>query len=567
MQKKTTKTRGQTSERNYCAIARRYAEDVVAGKVLACKWVRLACERQIADLTRGDWRYNFDPKRAIRVCRFVELLPHVKGKWDTPLIRLEPWQIFILCVLFGWIDDNGNRRFRVGYIEVPRKNGKSALMSGIGLYLLAADDEPGSEVYSAATTRDQARIVFETAKKMAERTPGMCRRFGVEVGAHAITVPAHARTFQALSSDAHTLEGLNVHGGLVDELHAHPTREVWDVIESATGARSQPLLLAITTAGSNRAGICYEQRTYVTKILERIFADETYFGIIYTIDEGDDWQSEDSQRKSNPNYGISVNPEDLHRKAAKAAQMPSALANFLTKHNDVWISADAGLFDMQAWEACGDPKLKAEDFAGCPCWIAIDLGFVDDIASVIKVIVKDEKVHFFGRHYLPEETVEDSRNSQYAGWVRMKRITTTDGAVTDTETILDDLLDDMGKFDIQEIVFDPYNKLTLINPMQKRGASIERMAEFPQTVAAMSPATEGLMKAVRAREVKHDGCPVLAWAMSNVVGHFDAKENVYPRKERPENKIDPALAAIMAYGSMLRMEETTFSYTGLRSVG
>lgn len=545
----------------YVKIALQYARDVVGGRIPACRWVKLACQRHIDDLARKDWRYRFDQKKAARICQFIELLPHVKGKWSSSNIELQPWQIFILCAVFGWVDENGNRRYRTVYIEMPRKNAKSTLTSGVGIYLLGADDEPGAEVYSAATTRDQARIIFEAAKKMTERTPGLRARFGIEVGAHAVTVQSTASTFQALSADAHTLEGLNIHGGLVDELHAHPTRAVWDVIESATGARTQPLIWAITTAGSNRAGVCYEQRDYVCKVLQKIAVDETYFGIIYTIDEDtDDWTTEDAWRKANPNYGVSVNPEDLRRKAAKAMQMPSAVNNFLTKHLDVWVSADVGLFDMTAWDACGDAALNVEDFIGCPCWVAMDLGFVDDIAAVVKVFLREGKWYYFGRYYLPEETIEESRNSQYSGWHRAGRITATDGNVTDIDVILDDLLEDMAKFDIREVAFDPYNQLQLINALQKRGAAVEKFIAFPQTIPQMSPPTESLMKAIRARTVGHNGCPVMSWALSNVVGHFDAKDNVYPRKERPENKIDPAIAAIMATGRMIANQKPTSIY-------
>jgi phage terminase large subunit-like protein len=549
--------------RDFPAIAKKYASDVLCGSIPACKWTKLACGRHLEDLQRKRWDYSFEEDKASRVCRFIELLPHVKGKWSSVTIELQPWQIFILCVVFGWITKKGTRRFRTCYIEVARKNGKSALISGIGLYLLAADDEPGAEVYSAATTRDQARIVFETAKKMAERTPGLRNRFGVEAGAHAVTVPAKACTFQALSSDAHTLEGLNVHGGLIDELHAHPTRAVWDVIESATGARSQSLICTITTAGSNRAGICYEQREYVSKILQKVFTDETYFGVIYTLDDEDKWEDEANWIKANPNYGVSVNPEDLQRKARKAIQMPSAVNNFLTKHLDCWVTSDVGLFDMVAWEKCGDPKLKPEDFADCPCYIAMDLGFVSDIASVIKCFVKEEKdedgesfwmPYFFGRHYLPEDAADDSRNSQYSGWKRAERITVTDGQVTDLEVIIDDVMSDIEKYDVREVSYDPYGELALLNILKRRGMSIDRLIAFPQQVATLSPPTEALMKRVISRAVRHDGCPVLSWAMSNVIGKFDAKGNVYPRKEREENKIDPAIASIMAFGRALQAE-------------
>ena len=531
--------------------AKSYAGGVVAGDVLACKWVRLACERHLSDLTK-DWGYRFDVAAAERACRFIECLPHIKGKWGGTPIKLEPWQCFIVCVVFGWLrKDNGKRRFRTVYVEVPRKNAKSTLSSAIGLYMETADGEPGAEVYSAATTRDQAKIVFQDAQNMARKTPDLREHYGLAVNAHNINVVSTGSKFEALSAEGETLDGLNIHCAIVDELHAHKTRAVWDVLNTGTGAREQSLIWAITTAGANKTGICYEVRDYLTKVLQAVVEDETFFGLIYTLDDGDEWTEPSSWRKANPNYGVSVLPDDIERLAKQAMQTPAAVNNFLTKRLNVWVTADVGLFDMRAWAECEKPGLKAEDFAGCPCWIAVDLGFVDDIAAVVKVFRKDgndgTELAAFGRYYLPEEVVESSRNSQYSGWVRMGRITTTDGNVTDTERIIDDLADDLARYDVRELSFDPYNKLALTNPMERRGVSAQQMREFPQSVVTMSPATEELMKAVLGRKLKHDGCPVLSWAMSNVVGHFDTKDNVYPRKERNENKIDPAIALIMAY--------------------
>jgi len=405
---------------------------------------------------------------------------------------------------------------------------------------------------------------------MVKRDADFRAAFGVEVNAHNLYVLQTGSKFEALSADASTLDSLNVHCAIIDELHAHPTRKVWDVLETATGARRQPLMWAITTAGTDKAGICYEQRTYVTKILERVIEDETYFGIIYTVDDEDlsRWNDPEIWRKANPNYGISVKPDDLARKAAKAAQLPAALSNFLTKHLNVWVSADSGLFDMLAWDRARNSELKIEDMTGAQCFIALDLGFVDDIASMVLVFKpKQGRPSVFTKNYLPEETIEESRNSQYSGWHRSGRITSTDGNVTDINAILDDLEILMGQYDVRDLAFDPYNKLQLINQMQARGIDQSKLVEFPQTVAFMSPATEQLMKAIKSGKLEHDGDPVLAWALSNVVGHFDNKGNVYPKKERPENKIDPAIALIMAYSratASVPRAESVYETRGMR---
>src|ERR1017187_661235 len=269
--------------KDFVAIGRKYAEDVVSGVIPACKYVRQTCQRQLLDLVRTPFAWNFDLAKAERVCRFIELLPHIKGKWKTKLIVLEPWQIFILTTVFGWVDADGNRRFRTVYIEVPRKNSKSTITAGVALYCLC-ENEPGAEVYSAATKKDQAKIVWDVAKRMVQKTPGLRRRFGVDVSASSIFVESRAATFVPLSSDEDGLDGLNIHFADLDELHAHKTRAVWDVLDSATGSRTQPLIWAITTAGSNRNGVCYEQRQYVIDILSGAHEDDRYFGIIYSID-------------------------------------------------------------------------------------------------------------------------------------------------------------------------------------------------------------------------------------------------------------------------------------------
>lgn len=560
-------------QHQYVARALAYAHSVVSGATPACKWVRLACQRQLDDLER--WKakgqpYNWRPAKANEICAFIELLPHIKGEWARrgEKIRLEDWQCFILCTVFGWYRADGSRRFRIVYIEVPRKNAKSTLSAGVGLYMLTADGEAGAEVYSAATTRDQARIIFQAAQEMARREPDFREAFGVDVGAHNINVIATASKFEALSADASTLDGLNISCGLVDEVHAHPTRKVVDVIETATGSRRQPLQWEITTAGSDKAGICYEHRGYVCKILEHVTDDEAFFGIVYTIDEADSWDDPETWRKANPNFGISVAPDDLERKAAKAKQLPAALSNFLTKHLNVWVSADAGLFDMLAWDRAKDPLLKIEDCAGSPCWVGIDLAFVDDMSAVVILFKRGENdFAVFGRYFLPEETVQESRNSQYSGWVRSGRVTATDGNITDIEAIVDDIEIVRKGYDVRELPFDPYAKAVLFNAVSTRDAGIDGYYEFLQRPKEMSPATSGLMAAIKAGHIHHDGDPVLAWALSNVVGHFDVNENVYPRKERPENKIDPAIALIMAHGRAMAAESNTLSYTGLRTLG
>jgi phage terminase large subunit-like protein len=541
---------------HYVVVARRYAEDVCAGRIVAGKWCRLACQRQLDDLARSEadesCPWVFDAERAERPCRFIELLPHIKGKWarDRRRIALEPWQVFLVTTVFGWVHRaTGLRRFLEAYIEVARKNAKSTLTAGLCLYMLTADGEAGAEVYTAATTRDQARIVFDDAKAMAAREADMQAHLGIEVMQHVLTVPHTASKLAPLSAEGSNLDGLNVHFASIDELHAHKTRAVYDVIESARGAREQPLLWNITTAGSNQAGICYERRAHVAKILEGSAPDERQFGIIYTIDEEDDWQDPAVWPKANPNMGVSVLPDNLHAAASKATAMPSALSNFLTKHLNVWVNADHAWMDMQAWARCANATLQVQDLAHLPSWVPLDLASKVDVAAAPILFHEPAKDRYYliskGRFWLPERAVEHSTNSQYEGWVRMGQLIATPGEVTDYDMIEDQLRADARTLrELQEVPFDPWQATHLSNHMLTEGLP---MVEMRPLVQSMSEAMKQLEALVLQgpEKFQHDGCDVMNWMMSNVVCHTDAKDNIYPRKERAENKIDGPVAVIM----------------------
>ncbi len=550
---------------SYIAIAKQYAQSVVSGAIPACRWVQLACQRQLNDLARfkgKDSPYRFNPKLSDRngrgfhpadnLCAFIERLPHVKGPLAGEPISLEPWQVFILTTVFGWVTPDGKRRFRRSYIEVPRGNAKSTLSSAVALYMLAADHEGGAEVYSLATTRDQARIVFGDAQTMARRSPGFRTRFSVNVGAHNMHVLASGSKFEALSAEGSTLDGLNIHFGCVDELHAHKTRTVYDVVETGTGKRDNSLLWVITTAGSNRAGICYEVRTFVSKLLDGVFEDDTQFGIIYGLDDGDDWTNENALIKANPNWGISVRPEILGPLQAKAMQLPSAVNNFKTKHLNEWVNADTAWMDMRAWDACADTSLDIDNFIGQPCWIGLDLASKTDIAALILIFAHPEisdAYLTFGKYYLPEDTVHSAGNSQYSGWMRIDRLTVTPGNVIDFSWIEADLLDMASRFAIQAVAFDPFQATQLSTRMQAEGLP---MIEVRPTVLNFSEPMKILEALVLQKKLAHDGDPVLTWMASNVVAHLDVKDNIYPRKERPENKIDGIVALIMALSRAIK---------------
>ncbi len=543
-----------TVSRDYSAIALKYMADVASGKVAACKWVKLACKRQEKDLKTyaKSGQFVWDLDQASRVCRFIELLTHTKGELAGQRIVLEPWQVFILSTVFGWRrrSDNG-RRFRRVYIEVPRGNGKSCLSSGVALYCLLADNEPGAEVYSFATTRDQAGIVFGDAKRMAEQNAKLRAKFGLEVLAHALYVQKTNSTFQAKSAEGSTLDGLNTHLAIVDELHAHKTRAVYDVVETSLGKRRSSLLWCITTAGFDSSGICYEVRTMCTKVLEGMASDETQFGIIYTLDEKDDWKSLAALEKANPNWGISVRPEMITSLLKKALALPSAVNNFKTKHLNVWCAASSAWMDMTAYEAC-ESSLTLDEFEGQPCYIGLDLAAKNDMTAKVLLFPQGKGFAMFATYYLPEETINKTTNSQYAGWVDDGVLVKTDGAMTDLAVVEAGLREDLSRFDVQGIAYDPWNAIQLATSLANDGAP---MIEYRNTVQNFSDPMKKVEALIAGKQLLHDGDPVMRWMMSNVVAKVDAKDNIFPRKERYENKIDGVVALIMAMGIADKPEE------------
>lgn len=543
----------------YCEIASQYIEEVLDGTIPSCKWVKLACKRQKDNLENGVPGYHFDEEKAERVCKFIYNIPHVKGKVKGKRVELSPWWVFIYTTLIGWVDDNGCRRFNLAYISVARKNSKSTGLAPLLLYLAFADGEGGAEVYSAATTKDQAGILYRTARSMIRGCPELADFYGLKIAggniekssAGSLYQPGSGSFIQALSRDqGGNHDGLDVHAAGVDELHAHKTRDVWDVIETATGAREQSLIIAITTAGFNLAGICYEQESYIKKILDGVVEDETYFGIVYTLDDDD---LEDKERlftdpelwkKANPNYGLSVKPEDLKRKALKASQMTSAQGNFLTKHCNVWVNADSAWLDMIAWDKC-KADIDLEQYRDWDAYLAVDLASKNDIACVACLLKKDEQYRLFVQSFINEEAAEFDTNSQYYGWVQDGFLIETDGNVTDYAAIEEHIKHLCDVLSVQEVIFDPWQSSYISQNLMRQGMNV---IEYRQTVQNMSEPMKELGALIASKKIQHDGNPCTTWQFSNVVAHVDNKENIYPKKEQPQNKIDAAVATIMAIG-------------------
>ncbi len=563
----------------YFERAKQYARRVVAGDQprpldpslyghdgieVAGKYERLACERFLRDLERQgsvDFPYVIDERLGGRECQFIELLPHIKGEWAKPIyvdgkvtyrkIVLEDWQIFIEFQLFGWVHRASRlRRFRRSYEEIARKNAKSTRVAGRSLYLCFADGEPGAQVYSAATTAEQAREVFDVAREMGLRDEEFRRRFGVTIGRYDITSPDLAQSFKILNAEASTQDGLNVHGAAVDEVHAHKKRDLWDVIDSADGARSQPLISAITTAGKDMTGICYELRGDLVKILEGVAVDETVFGVIFTIDEGDSWEDEKVWRKANPNLGVSVKLDKLQATCSKAQRTPSARGNFLTKHLNVWTNAGSAWMDMEAWARCAEPGLRdTAEFDGAQGYSGLDLAQKNDFASLVKVFPRGDCWCVCTRLYYNEHAVAESPNAQLPGWVEDGYVEVSSGNLTDFDTIAADMRADCKRHDMQEIGFDPALAMYFAGKLVEEGLP---MVEIAQRAAFFTQVLIQVENLVLAGKLRHDNNPVMNWMVSNLVVKVSKfNELRVPTKNRPDEKIDGAIAMLIALGRAL----------------
>lgn len=526
-----------------------YARDVVAGKIDASNRVRQACQRHLADMKRKGWRYEFDAAKAEKACRFIELLPHAKGEWARrgETIRLEPWQCFFVCSVFGWVDKKTRlRRFRIALLLVPRKNGKSALAAGIGLYMFTADGEHGAEVYSGATTEKQAWEVFRPARQMLMATPELQEATGAEAGAKTLFNLADGSRFEPVIGKPG--DGASPSCAIVDEYHEHQSDELYDTMLTGMGARAQPLMLVITTAGADIAGPCYALQQDVERVLDGQIENDELFGLIYGIDEGDDWTDPAILRKANPNFGVSVGAEFLEAQQAEAIRSARKQNTFKTKHLNVWVTARNPYFNLEAWKRCGDTTLKESDFAKEECFGALDLAAKKDLAAKVKVFrrVIDGKTHWylFPRFWLPEEQAEGGDRAHYAGWAKQGHIRLTDGNVIDYSAIRADIQADAALHAIAALGYDPWGATQLAQQLQDEDGV--HCVEVKQTVANLSDAMKTLDALIEAGLIHHDGNPVMDWCISNVTAKTDANENVYPRKERAENKIDGAVAAIIA---------------------
>lgn len=538
-----------------------YARAVVAGDVPAGKYHRLACARHLRDLERQNtpgFPYLFDLAKAERFWRFAENLRHYKGEWAGTAIRLQPYQKFRLGSMFGWVHrETGLRRFRNAYHELPRKQGKSLEAAVISIYVTFFDGEPGSEGYCAATKREQALIVFNDCRRLV-LSSGLKDRLKVQT--YNIHNEATASKLEPLSADHDSMDGLNPNMVNIDELHAHKDRGVVDVLETATGARRQPLVNKITTAGDDPVSVCGDEHDYACKVLDGVLVDETYFAFIAHADDGDPWQSLETARKANPNFGISVNPDDLKAKIAKAIGIPSAAASYQQKHLNLWVNTSAPSLSVDGWRR-GQSSWTADELAHESCWIGVDLSSKLDLTALSLVFPPTPgraKWRLLQYIWTPEDTLLERAHKDrapYDVWVEQGWLRTTPGTSVDYEAVRTTLLELREQFDIEGIGYDPWHAHDLIRTLKTEdGFPEEQVIEVPQTYAALTNAELQFKAEVLAGNVDARGCPVTAWAISNVVDQTDGKGNIFFSKKKSRGRIDPVKAATIAMSLKLRQE-------------
>lgn len=529
-----------------------YARKVLSGKIVAGKLVKQACQRHLDDLETAHLRgIRFDTAAAAFALEKLEIFRHSKGEWGGKQIVLSDWEKFIAGSLFGWKNKDGTRRYRVAYIEVPRKNGKSTFLALLCNFMLYFDGEWGAEIYTAATKREQARIVFDEAVNMLRKCPEWWKiRRDTAIFGNAVSHLAKASKMMPLSADAHTMDGLNPSFVTIDELHAHKTRAVFDVLNTAQGARRQPLLVAITTAGWDRNSVCWQQREYATKILERVFNDDQLFCFIATIDKGDDWTDPAVWAKANPNYGISVKPDYIKAQCARAQKMPSELNAFLRLHLNVWTEQADRWIAMEDWDDCLE-EYTEDDLAGRPCFGAIDMSSTQDISSFsLTFPPQDEKekwkqLHWF---FVPADNIQkraERDRVDYAVWVRQGLIEATEGNVVDYNVVQQRILDICTKFQVNDIAYDRWNITQMVTNLAGEGLE---MVQFGQGYASMSAPTKTLSDLIISKKIAHNGNPVLRWMVSNVACTQDPAGNMKPDKAKSSEKIDGVVTMIMGIG-------------------
>lgn len=519
---------------------------------------------------RQDYRpYYFDKTAADRVIRFFETkLTHAKGASAGQKFLLEPWEKKILRRLFGWKrKDSGLRRYKVLYLEIPRKNGKSTLGAGLALYLLDADREAGAEVISAAADSDQAAIVFETAKEMvlAEKT------LSDRIIAYRRSMAVHrtASSYKVISATPKTKHGTNLHAFLVDELHAQENRDLIDVLVTSMAYRSQPLQIFFTTAGYDKNSICYEYHDYALKVKEGIIRDPTFLPVIFAASPEDDWTSEETWKKANPNLGVTVRLEYLREQCAKAKEIPAYENTFKRLHLNLWTEQDSRWIPIEKWDACKS-SFKVKDLYGKECIAGIDLASTDDITAAIFLFkVGTERFRVLPYFWIPEETVKKRSKKDkvaYEEWVRLGLLEVTkDKPTTDYAYIRKRFNELRQQFNIKEVVMDRWNADQFANNLLDDNFEV---MYWGMGMATMTAPTKRLNSLILSKELEHDGNEVLRWMAKNVAIEQDAEGNIKPSKKKSKEKIDGVVAIIMALGRWMALSDfkSVYEERGIRDL-
>lgn len=565
-----------------------YAADVVSGAIPAGTYHRLACARHLRDRSRQGtpgFPYVFDVRKAERFFRFAEQLKHYKGKqFAGQAIRLQPYQRFRLGSIFGWLHrETRLRRFRTSYHEIPRKNGKSLEAAIVMLYLTFYDNEPGAEGYTIATKRDQAKLVFRDCRQLV-LSSGLKSRVSVQMA--NLHRRDTASKLEPLGADGDSTDGLNPSAVCADELHAYKDRALLDVMETATGARLQPHFFKITTAGDDPVSPGGDEHAYACKILDGLIEDETYFAFIAHADPGDDWLDERTWAKANPNWNVSINPEDMRALATKAQGMPAAAATFKQKRLNLWVNASAPWLSVDGWRKGQQTWTDTRECAGVaypselehePCYVGVDLASKLDLCALVAVFpptVGRARWVVLRWVWTPADTlVERARRDRapYDVWVSQGHLLTMPGTTIDHDRLRPVLAALREHFDVERIGYDPWHSGQLVRDLQsKDGFSADQLIEVPQTFAGISAGALAFEAEVLAGDVDAGGCPLMAWCASNVVVQRDGKDNIYPVKKKSRGRIDPIVAALIGRNLALKLAKaapSVYMTRGVRQLG
>lgn len=537
--------------------ATQYAHDVTTGRVIAGRLVRLACERHLRDLVEG-------PARGLRwrgdvadwTCSFFRLFRHSKGEFAGKRLKLEPWQAFIVGSVYGWFREDGTRRFRKVFEEIPRKNGKSTKLAGVGIFALIADGEAGAEVYAAATKKDQARIVFDEARRMVRGSPQLSA--AVNVFKLNMSVDKTASKFEPLSADEKTLDGLNPSTVIIDELHKHKTRAVLDVLDTAQGARRQPLLWIITTAGGDEPDTAYaDEHEYAEKVLEGVLDDDGFFAFVAQADDPAKWDDPIEWAKANPNLGISVQLSYIEQQARQAKGSPARLAAFKRLHLDIRTSSTVRPIPAELWNQNTEGAIDLAALRGRECHVGADLSTRIDLTAAVKLfppIAAGERWKILARLWIPEDMVAEAEKrdrAPYKRWIEEGWIEASPGNVIDQDLVAERIISDAAIYPPLSIAFDPNNANWLDRRLADKG--LPRF-EFPQNILNFNPPTKELLAMLKQSALEHGGNPALRWMASNVAFYMDGNENMRPSKKSSRARIDGIVALIMAIGRSMSVE-------------